>query len=126
MATGICTMTMVSSRSRLVDVLTVFSVLFGWVFVGIGEFFGLWLLWSSKTWSRKDKIIGTLIPAELGFLLLVLILSTGTNSCSSRVACTNQGPSTGDVLLIVLLIATLLVAISSAFYLVRQVYQRPV
>jgi hypothetical protein len=67
---------------------------------GIGWLVGLVLLWSSRLWTTRDKLIGTLIiPGGLATALFVLLLtstSAGTKSCSGFA--TEVDPSTGAVI----------------------------
>jgi hypothetical protein len=46
----------------------------GGLFIGIGWFFGLYLLWRSRTFSLVDKLVGTLFwPGGLATALIVAI-----------------------------------------------------
>jgi hypothetical protein len=64
---------------------------------GIGWLVGLILLWSSRLWTTRDKLIGTLIvPGGLATTLAILLIlsgSTTTNSCSGFAPPIN--PTTG-------------------------------
>jgi hypothetical protein len=114
-----------SKRVHAKEVIAVALLLFGWIFAGIGELVGIGLLWSSKTWSKSDKIVGTFIPVAVAGVFLQLDLGSSVRSCSSRAPCSNLGPSVVDILLIVLLFATVIVAISIAIRLIRRVFQQP-
>ncbi len=63
---------------------------------GIGWLVGLILLWSSRLWTTRDKLIGTLVvPGGLATALFVLVLvgTSETNACTGFAAPVN--PSTG-------------------------------
>jgi HAAS len=60
---------------------------------GVGWLVGLVLLWSSRLWTTREKLIGTLIvPGGIATALLVVVL-TGTKRRCSGFATVN--PSTG-------------------------------
>ena len=62
----------------------------GGLALGVGWLIGLILLWSSRLWTTRDKLIGTLIvPGGIATALWVLVLtSTSTTSrmCHGRAA----------------------------------------
>ena len=61
-------------------------VLAGGFLVGVGWFVGVAWLWSSHTWTRKEKIIATLlVPGGIALPLsvLLLLLTTRTSDCTS-------------------------------------------
>lgn len=94
--------------SRGMRILTVLLLVFGWVLAGIGALVGLILLWYSRTWTVRQKVLGTLIPlAVLGIFVCNVAASTGS-TCSSRTApCAAPPVTAGDV--VALVIAALLV-----------------
>jgi hypothetical protein len=62
---------------------------------GVGWLVGLVLLWSSRLWTTREKLIGTLIvPGGIATTLLVVVL-TGTKRRCSEFATVN--PSTGTL-----------------------------
>jgi len=65
---------------RLREPLVVLLLLFGGFFIGVGWLLGLWLLWESPCWTRREKRLGSLIPvAEIALLaVLVAVGSSGT------------------------------------------------
>jgi hypothetical protein len=68
-------------------------LLVGGFLVVVGWLIGLVLLWSSRIWTIRDKLIGTLVlPGGLLPLVLLLTMSTGTCSGSSG---TRINPKTG-------------------------------
>jgi hypothetical protein len=110
---------------------------------GIGWLVGLILLWSSRLWTTRDKLIGTLIvPGGLATALLMLILpvgaSTETKSCSgfatpvnpttgaaigrSTIHCTSSAGPSGATTAVQIALAVFLVLgpIVSAVYLARR------
>lgn len=110
---------------------------------GIGWLIGLILLWSSRLWTTRDKLIGTLVvPGGLAvapfFLLIVSVNSTTGGGCSrmalpvnastgkaighASVRCTTTGgPSTAaTVFQIAVAVFVLLGPIVSAIYLARR------
>ena len=93
----------------------------------IGWFAGLLLLWSSSTWSRREKLLGTLVlpGGLLGFVVLLFLPGSAT-SCTggpSNAAtgtppvshCTTSGfsfpPAIGILVFLVLLFAPIVTAV---------------
>jgi hypothetical protein len=63
---------------------------------GVGWLVGLVLLWSSRLWTTRDKLVGTLIvPGGIATTLLIVVL-TGTKRRCTSFAIVN--PSTGAVI----------------------------
>jgi hypothetical protein len=61
--------------------------------VGIGWLVGLVLLWSSRLWTTRDKVIGTLIvPGGIATALVVLFLIGTKRKCTQL---TTTGSATG-------------------------------
>jgi hypothetical protein len=109
----------------------VFLLLFGFVAAGIGWIAGVVLLWGSRAWTTKDKLIGTLVlPGGLLTTIVLLLLALGrahktictsTSYYGTSVAhCTHgssSGPSTlGSVALILLAVTPIVTAV----YLARR------
>jgi hypothetical protein len=102
-------------------------LLFGGFIFGVGWIVGLVLLWSSRTWTAVDKLIGTLvIPGGLAGTVLVLGFAVAgvSQTCGSAgtgpVHCTG-GPSTaGGILVIALLAFCVLGPICTSVYLARR------
>ena len=68
-------------------------IIFGFVASGLGWIAGVLILWTSPTWSQRDKLIGTFVP--LGGLValffgLVAALHAAA-SCPGPAACTTKG-----------------------------------
>jgi HAAS len=106
----------------------VFLLLFGFLAAGIGWLVGVILLWSSRAWTTRDKLIGTLVlPGGLFLTVLLLLLAFGQphkETCTSFgagvVRCTH-GPSSGpSTLASIALILLALTPIATAVYLARR------
>lgn len=106
---------------------------------GVGWLVGLVLLWSSRLWTTRDKLIGTLIvPGGIATALFVILLTATTRGCtqvptplnpSTRVTiqCTpSGGPSAATTALqIALLVFVVLGPVVSAVYLARRARTGP-
>ncbi len=70
----------------------------GGLALGVGWLIGLILLWSSRLWTTRDKLIGTLIvPGGIGTALWVLTgTSTSSRMCHGQAAQIN--PTTGAMI----------------------------
>ena len=93
---------------------------FAW---GVGWFIGALMLWTSRAWTLRDKLIGTLVvPGGLAFTWLVLfapwVISTPRKcgSVDGHETCTG-GFSIGHTLFLVLLIACFIAPFFTATYL---------
>jgi hypothetical protein len=106
----------------------VFLLLFGFFAAGVGWVVGLILLWRSRAWTTRDKLIGTLVlPGGLFMTGLLLVLALGRphkamciSYGTSVVHCTygpSSGPSTHGSIALVLLALT---PIATAVYLARR------
>jgi hypothetical protein len=114
----------------------------GFVF-GVGWLVGLILLWSSRLWTTRDKLIGTLIvPGGIATTLLIVVLtgtkrickgfatvnpSTGSFVGRASMHCTPSGsPSAATTALhIALVVFFVLGPVVSAVYLARRARARP-
>ena len=95
---------------------------------GIGWIVGLILLWSSRAWTTRDKLIGTLLwPGGLatGAGVALILGAANVETCTSGM--TSEGPvettCTGGMpagLAIVLALVSLLVPVLTAIYLARR------
>ncbi len=110
-------------------------LLFGFIAAGVGWIVGVVLLWSSRAWTTRDKLIGTLIlPGGLFATVVLLLLALGRphkETCTHRdtsgihygasvVHCMpvpSSGPSTLASIALVLLALTPIV---TAVYLARR------
>ena len=62
----------------------------GGFLLGVGWILGLVLLWSSRAWSVREKLIGTLlVPGGLATVFLVVLLGAGEEACRSGVVRSN-------------------------------------
>jgi HAAS len=106
----------------------VFLLLFGFIALGVGWFAGVFLLWRSRAWTTRDKLIGTLVlPGGLLLTVPLLLLAFGRSHkamCihygATLVRCTSgpsSGPSTLGSIALVLLALT---PIATAVYLARR------
>jgi hypothetical protein len=106
----------------------VFLLLFGFIAAGVGWVVGVILLWRSRAWTTRDKLIGTLVlPGGLFLTVPLLFLALGRsrkvmciNYGASLVHCTHgpsSGPSTLGSIALVLLALT---PIATAVYLARR------
>lgn len=106
----------------------IFLLLFGFLAAGIGWVVGVFLLWRSRAWTMRDKLIGTLIlPGGLFSTVVLLLLALGRprkEMCvhdGTRVAHCTHVPSGGPSTLIsIALILLALTPIATAVYLVRR------
>src|SRR5208283_1241521 len=56
----------------------VFLLLFGFIAAGVGWVVGVILLWRSRAWTMRDKLIGTIVlPGGLLATVLLLLLALG-------------------------------------------------
>ena len=103
-----------------------YLILAGGFLVGVGWFVGVAWLWSSHTWTRKEKIIATLlVPGGIALTLPVLFLSltTRTSDCTSFggpsqptvTHCVGKWlsiPSSSTLILVVLVVVPVIVAVN--------------
>jgi hypothetical protein len=112
--------------------------------LGVGWLVGLVLLWSSRLWTTREKLIGTLIvPGGIATALLVVVLTGTKRRCTSfatvdpstgalvgraAVHCTpSAGPSLATTALhIALLVFVVLGPVVSAVFLARRARDRSV
>lgn len=121
----------------------VFLLALGGFAVGVGWLVGLVLLWSSRLWTTRDKLVGTLIvPGGIATALVVLVLTGTKRRCKTLTEfgtstgapvghpimhCTpSAGPSAVTTALHVALIVFCVVGpVLSAVYLARRARARP-
>lgn len=103
-------------------------LLFGGFIFGVGWLVGLVLLWSSRAWTARDKLIGTLVvPGGLAIGLFVGLFAVGgatKSTCSGfpggPVHCTPAAGSGASILGIVVFALLVLAPIGTAVYLARR------
>ncbi len=103
----------------------IFLLLFGGFLFFFGWVVGLILLWSSRAWNTRDKLIGTLIvPGGLATVLPLLLVTSSTQMCSSFNGgpqhCTGGPSTTHQILSIALLAFLVLGPICTSVYLARR------
>jgi len=102
------------------DFATVLLLLLGGFLAGIGWFVGTYLLWTSTSWTSRDKLIGTFVWPG-GLSLSLLLLGLGTQTCASNgngsTVCTGTtlSPWLAPIVAVLLLLGPIL----TYFYLVR-------
>jgi hypothetical protein len=106
----------------------IFLLLFGFIAAGIGWVVGVALLWRSRAWTTRDKLIGTLfLPGGLFSTVVLLLIALGRprkEMCihygTSVTHCTH-GPSGGPSTLVsIALILLALTPTATAVYLARR------
>lgn len=108
--------------------MAIFLLLFGFLAAGVGWLVGVILLWSSRAWTTRDKLIGTLaLPGGLSTSTVLVLLAVGRShkeKCihlgTSLVRCTagpNSGLPTAGSIALILLAST---PIATAVYLARR------
>lgn len=106
----------------------IFLLLFGFIAAGVGWIVGVVLLWRSRAWTTRDKLIGTLVlPGGMFLTVVFLLLALGqprkeicTHYGASVVHCTH-GPNSGPPTLVsIALILIALTPIATAVYLARR------
>jgi HAAS domain-containing protein len=103
----------------------IFLLLFGGFLVVIGWIAGVVLLWGSRAWSTRDKLIGTLIfPGGLALFLPAAILLGTKRKCAAIngvVQRCTPGPSTAhSIVSTVVLICLVIGPICASVYLARR------
>jgi hypothetical protein len=106
----------------------VFLLLFGFIAVGVGWVVGVILLWSSRAWTTRDKLIGTLVlPGGLGLTVLLLLLALGrprkticTRYGTSVAHCTHALSSGPSTLVSAALVLLALTPLATAVYLAHR------
>ena len=82
-----------SAASRRWDAWAPWLIIFGPLASGLGWLAGVLLLWISPTWSRRDKLIATIVPPAglvALFFGLVTALHAAASSCSGTTTCTTS------------------------------------
>ena len=93
----------------------------------LGWFVGLALLWASRVWTTKDKLIGTfLFPfgLALAYLLLNLPVRTCTTTTGEGGVVDTCASGSSPVMGMVLLAVLVIVPIGTAIYLARKLVKK--
>jgi hypothetical protein len=110
----------------------IFLLLFGFIAAGVGWVIGVVLLWRSRAWTTKDKLIGTFVlPGGLLLTIPLLVIALGRAHkviCTSYagygtsvVHCTHGGPSSGpSTLASIALVLLALTPLATAVHLARR------
>jgi hypothetical protein len=111
-----------SPGSRRWDVWAPWLIIFGPVASGLGWIAGVLILWTSPTWSRRDKLIATLVP-PVGLVALFFGLVTTLRAaagCSGPAAtCTTKGLTLPLGVAILLLVVGLAAHLLPPIHLMR-------
>ena len=112
---------------RLQEWATIFLLLLGGFLAFVGWVAGAIMLWSSRAWSTRDKLIGTLVvPGGLATALAVGLTGATVQKCMSLNGgpqhCTSSGSSSPlhNIVFGVLLIVCVIGPIFTAIYLARR------
>jgi hypothetical protein len=116
---------------RTAEWAAIFLLLFGGFIFGFGWLAGVILLWSSRAWSAREKLIGTLvIPGGLATSVLVgllanISLGVPTKQICRGIAggpqhCTNVAGHHASVLGIAVFAGLVLAPIATSIYLARR------
>ena len=108
--------------SRRWDVWAPWLIIFGPVASGLGWIAGVLILWTSPTWSRRDKLIATLVP-PVGlvalFFGLVTTLRAAAGCAGPAATCTTKGLTLPLGVAILLLVAGLAAHLLPPIHLMR-------
>jgi hypothetical protein len=87
-----------SARQRTYDVVTVALLMAGGLLVFVGWLVGAAMLWAGPRWSKRDRLLGTLVwPLGPGGLVLLFALLPSTTTACMRTGldpvtqCTTSG-----------------------------------
>jgi hypothetical protein len=97
----------------------------GGLLAGVGWVVGVALLWSSRVWSTKEKVIGTLVvPGGLALLpFLILAFGAGLKTClgdGHHETCTGSFSGVPDGVILAFYLVLLVGPVVSIAYLARQ------
>lgn len=120
-------------RSTKMETAAIVLLLVGGFLWGVGWLVGVVLLWSSSLWTRRDKLLGTLVvpgglAAAIFFILLALargVVRSGS-SCVHHLDGTTTGSCTGGTSTLAVvgitagLVLALLAPIATSIYLGRR------
>lgn len=101
-------------------------IIFGFIASGLGWIAGVLILWTSPTWSQRDKLIATFVPlAGLVALFFGLVAALhAAASCPGPAACTTKGVTLPLGIAILLIVAGLAAHLLPPIHLMRTRRQR--
>jgi hypothetical protein len=104
--------------SRRWDAWAPWLIIFGPVASGLGWIAGILILWTSPTWSRRDKLIATFVsPVGLVALFFGLVAALGGSAACSGQALHAQAGCTTKGIILPLGVAILLAVVGLAAHL---------
>ena len=108
------------------DVWAPWLIIFGFIASGLGWIAGVLILWTSPTWSQRDKLIATFAPlAGLVALFFGLVAALhAAASCPGPAACTTKGVTLPLGVAILLIVAGLAAHLLPPIHLMRTRRQR--
>jgi uncharacterized membrane protein len=108
------------ARPGVRETLAISLLLFGGLFFVVGWFVGLHLLWSSRFWTLREKLIGTFVVPG-GLLPALVLVATGSQTCTGGTGqpttCTPYISPTMRVVIIVGWVALVVLPLASAVFL---------
>jgi len=108
------------ARTGIRESLAVSLLLFGGFLFVVGWFVGLHLLWSSRSWTVRDKLIGTLVVPG-GLLPALVLVATSGQTCrggtGQPTVCTPYISPTMRVVMIAGWVALVVLPLASAVFL---------
>jgi uncharacterized membrane protein len=111
------------ARPGVRESLAVSLLLFGGFLFVVGWFVGLHLLWSSRFWTLRDKLIGTLVVPG-GLLPALVLVATSGQTCTGGTGrptvCTPYISPTMRVVMIAGWVALVVLPLASAVFLSRR------
>jgi hypothetical protein len=111
-----------SPDSRRWDALAPWLIIFGPVASGLGWIAGIVILWASPTWSRRDKLLATVVsPAGLAALFFGLVAALSAAGCPGHASagCTARGVTLPLGVAILLAVAGLAAHVLPPVHLMR-------
>jgi hypothetical protein len=109
--------------SRQWDTWAPWLIIFGPVASGLGWVAGVLILWTSPTWSRRDKLIATFVPpvglVALFFGLVAILHAAAACPGHASASCTTRGITLPLGIAILLTVAGLAAHLLPPIHLIR-------